>query len=255
MRQVGHLPRIIAWCTVKKTLNSLSCYNTSRYTSVFDAYLFVLPVDRVARIVGFPRHSAVFPSRHLLELYCVRNVVSHEDAREGKWRGNCRMDWVASTLTLPRNVVYPALLTLMPTSRLPAVDSTDSPAYLNGLVRLGERGNVVSARVPSGSTRALHPTTCPLITFITLLRGIRNGPQRWRCYKFVICFIDWLVAFRSGTIKFTLRRETDFSSFSTITCYPDCLSQCEDVHSIFVWLERRKFSYCFLADVTYAVHK
>ena len=27
-----------------------------------------------------------------------RNVMAHGDAREGKWRGNCRMEWVASTL-------------------------------------------------------------------------------------------------------------------------------------------------------------
>ena len=79
-------------------------------------------------------------------VYCVRNVVAHGDAREGKWRGNWRMEWVASTLTRPWNVVYPALLTLMRTPRLPAVDWTDSPADLNGLVRLGERRNVVSAR-------------------------------------------------------------------------------------------------------------
>jgi len=26
------------------------------------------------------------------------NVMAHGDAREGKWRGNWRMDWVASTL-------------------------------------------------------------------------------------------------------------------------------------------------------------
>ena len=88
-------------------------------------------------------------------LYCVRNVVTHGDARVGKWRGNWRMEWVASTLTRPRNLVYPALPTLMHTPRLPAVDWTDSPADLNGLVRLGERRNVVSARVPSGSARAL----------------------------------------------------------------------------------------------------
>ena len=29
--------------------------------------------------------------------YC-RNVMAHGNAREGKWRGNWRMDWVASTL-------------------------------------------------------------------------------------------------------------------------------------------------------------
>jgi hypothetical protein len=56
-------------------------------------------------------------------------------AREEKWRGNWRMEWVASTLTVPRNVVYPALLTLMRTPRLPAVDWADAPADLNGLVR------------------------------------------------------------------------------------------------------------------------
>ena len=92
-----------------------------------------------------------------VRVYCVRNVVTHGDAREGKWRGNWRMQWVASTLTRPRNVVYPALLTLMRTPRLPAVDWTDSPADLNRLVRLGERRNVVSALVPSGSAWALHP--------------------------------------------------------------------------------------------------
>jgi len=29
--------------------------------------------------------------------------MAHGEAREGKWRGNWRMEWVASTLTLPRN--------------------------------------------------------------------------------------------------------------------------------------------------------
>ena len=81
--------------------------------------------------------------------------MTHDDAREGKWRGNWRMEWVASTLKRPRNVVYPTLLKLMRTPRLPAVDWTESPADLNGLVRLGERRNQVSARVPLGSARAL----------------------------------------------------------------------------------------------------
>ena len=46
-------------------------------------------------------------------------------------------------------MVYPALLTLMRTPRLPVVESTDAPADLNGLVRFAERLNLVSARVPS----------------------------------------------------------------------------------------------------------
>ena len=60
------------------------------------------------------------------------------------------MEWVASALTQPRNLVYPALLPLMRTPRLPAVDRTDAPADLNGLVRLAERRNLVSAHVLSG---------------------------------------------------------------------------------------------------------
>ena len=81
----------------------------------------------------------------------VRNLVAHGDAREGKWRGNWQMEWVASTLMPPPNAVYPALLKLMRTPRLPAVDWTDAPTDLNGLVRFGERRNLVSARVPSRS--------------------------------------------------------------------------------------------------------
>jgi hypothetical protein len=83
------------------------------------------------------------------------NVMAHGDSREGKWRGNWRMEWVASTLTLPRNVVYPALLTLMRTPRLPAVDWTDAHADLNGLVCFAERWNAVSARVPTHFKRSL----------------------------------------------------------------------------------------------------
>ena len=77
----------------------------------------------------------------------VRNLVAHGYAREGKWRGNWRMEWVASTLTPPPNVVYPALLKLIRTPWLPAVDWTDAPNDLNGLVCFGERRNLVSARV------------------------------------------------------------------------------------------------------------
>jgi len=59
--------------------------------------------------------------------------MAHGDAREGNWRGNWRMERVASTLKQTRNVVYPALLPLIRTPRLPAVDWTDTPADLNGL--------------------------------------------------------------------------------------------------------------------------
>ena len=56
---------------------------------------------------------------------------------------------VSSRLHTPRNTVYPALLPLMRTLRLPVVDLTEAPADLNGLVLFAERRNLVSARVPS----------------------------------------------------------------------------------------------------------
>jgi hypothetical protein len=59
------------------------------------------------------------------------------------------MEWVASTLPLPRNMVYPALLPLIRKPRLSVVDGTDAPADLNGLVRFAEERNLVSMRVPS----------------------------------------------------------------------------------------------------------
>ena len=58
--------------------------------------------------------------------------------------------------TLPRNMVYPALLPLMRTTPLPVVDWTDASADLNGLVRFAERRNLVSVRVPSHFKRSLQ---------------------------------------------------------------------------------------------------
>ena len=67
------------------------------------------------------------------------NVLTHGDAREGKWRGHFRMEWVASTLhTTSEHGV----------SSITTADAHTS-ADLNGLVRFAERRNLVSARVPS----------------------------------------------------------------------------------------------------------
>ena len=52
-------------------------------------------------------------------------------------------------------MVYPALLPLMRTPRLPVVDCTNAPVDLNGLVRFAGRRNLVSARVPSHFRRSL----------------------------------------------------------------------------------------------------
>jgi hypothetical protein len=107
-----------------------------------------------------PKHrlgkSSCWRDRASVRVESSWNVMAHGDAGEGKWRGYWRMEWVASTLTLPRNMVYPALLPLMRTSRLPVVDWTDAPTDLNGLVGFAEKPNLVSARVPSHFKRSLR---------------------------------------------------------------------------------------------------
>jgi len=81
----------------------------------------------------------------------------HERGSEretGEWSG------FSVLFTLPQNLVYPALLPLMRTHRLPVVDLTEAPDDLNGLVRFAERRNLVSARAPSHFKRSL-----PAVTF------------------------------------------------------------------------------------------
>jgi len=52
-------------------------------------------------------------------------------------------------------MVYPTLLPLIRTARLPVVHWTDAPADLNGLLHFAERRNLFSARVPSHFKRSL----------------------------------------------------------------------------------------------------
>ena len=67
-------------------------------------------------------------------------------------------------------MVYPALLPLMRTPRMPVVDWTTAPyprADLNALVRFAERRNLISARVPSHFKRSLkqsHYRTAQALT-------------------------------------------------------------------------------------------
>ena len=60
----------------------------------------------------------------------------------------------------------------MRTPQLPAVDWTDAPADLNGLVRFAERRNLVSARVPSRFKHSL-----PHFSFT-------NSSVKWNDYHF-----------------------------------------------------------------------
>jgi hypothetical protein len=78
------------------------------------------------------------------------NVMAHGDAREGKWRGKGRMEWVASTLhTTSEHGVSSITTADVYTSAASSRLNWRTTAYLNELVRFAERRNLVSPRVPS----------------------------------------------------------------------------------------------------------
>ena len=96
------------------------------------------------------------------------HTVTHGRGSEGEtdeWSG-CPVPF-----TLSRNMVYPALLPLMRTPRLPVIDWTDAPVDLNVFVRFAEWRNLVSARVPSHFNWPLHRLNLPNISGRTRLAG------------------------------------------------------------------------------------
>jgi hypothetical protein len=88
------------------------------------------------------------------------NVMAHSDAREGKWRGNRRMEWVACTL---HTISEHGVSSITTADAHNSVASTrlnwrPPPADLNGLVRFAERRNLVSARVITFQTQSVDQT-------------------------------------------------------------------------------------------------
>jgi len=85
------------------------------------------------------------------------NVMAHGDALAGKWRGNWRMKWVASTIhTTSEHGVSSITTADAHTSAASSRLNWRPPADLNGLVHFAERRNLFSARVPSHFKRILQ---------------------------------------------------------------------------------------------------
>ena len=92
--------------------------------------------------------------------------MAHGDEREGKWRGNWRMEWVVSTLHTTSehdvsNIITANAHTSAASSRL----NWRHPADLNGLVLYAERRNLFSPRVPSHFRRSLVQSDIHFPTF------------------------------------------------------------------------------------------
>jgi len=104
-----------------------------------------------------------------------RNVLAHGDEPEGKWRGNWRMEWVASTLHTTSEHGVSSITTVdAHTSAASSRLNWRPPANLNGLVCFAERLYLVPACLPSHFKRSLSR--------ITVRRG--RG-QEWVLYRHV----------------------------------------------------------------------
>jgi len=76
--------------------------------------------------------------------------MAHGDTREWKWRGNWRMEWVASTLhTTSEHGVFSITTTDAHTSAASSRLNWRPAADLNWLVHFADRRSLVLARVPS----------------------------------------------------------------------------------------------------------
>ena len=95
------------------------------------------------------------------------------------------------------DTVYPALLPLMRTPRLPAADWTDNPADINGLVHFAGKPNLFYARVPSRSVSALQSvkvknewsftSTYPVCLHTLLLQLFLHHLQSFTVYYICKC--------------------------------------------------------------------
>jgi len=76
--------------------------------------------------------------------------------------------------TLPRNMVYPALLPLLRTPRLPVVDWTDAPCRFKWTRPVSPKDEIWFLRLRHHISKAVHKWQFRLIT---------RGKLHWRVYR------------------------------------------------------------------------
>jgi hypothetical protein len=89
------------------------------------------------------------------------NVMAHGDARKGKWSGNWRMEWVASTLHTTSEHGVSNITTADAHNSAASSRLNWRPADLNEIVPFADRRKLVSVRVPSHFKRSL-PLVSPI---------------------------------------------------------------------------------------------
>jgi hypothetical protein len=116
------------------------------------------------------------------------NVMEHGDAREGKWRGNWRIEWVASTLhTISEHDVS----SITTSDAHNSVASSRMNWRRKGLVPFAERRNLVSARVPSQCKSSL--TICGGTKNLKHVTAAANEPVKSPHWARCLPVARWII--------------------------------------------------------------
>jgi len=136
----------------------MNCHTSDKRNSVVIIYLQLLdsksfPYVILLHLHCLPNSTWVILESHSRTEHVVHsswNVMAHRGARDGKWRGNWRIEWVTSTLhTTSVHGVSSITAADLCTSAAGSRMNWRPPADLNWLICFAKRQNLVSACVPS----------------------------------------------------------------------------------------------------------
>ena len=133
------------WAECRVLVNAGGAYCNHNFFSLI-SYSLAYKIDLLVICVSFVVWTILSVR---LRVQSSRNVMAHGDGREGKWRGNWRMEWVARTLHTTSEHGASSITTADAHTSAAVVDWNDAPVHLKEPVRFAERRNLVSARVPS----------------------------------------------------------------------------------------------------------
>jgi len=140
--------------------------------------------------------------------------MAHGDAREGKWRGNWQMEWVASTLHTTSKHGVSSITTADGHTSAASSRLNWCPPDWNELVRFAKRRNMVSAHVPSNFSR-------PLPGPVSLCRNwchVSVG-RRWQLAS---CWHLVQNAYQLHAIKVCNQKEITGPHTASHTCFGPC---------------------------------
>ena len=141
------------------------------------------------------------------------NMMAHGDSGEGKWRGNWRMYWVASTLhTTSEHGVSSITTADGHTSAASSRLNWRPPADLNGLVRFAKRQNLVSALCH-------YISTCPyvkkpvgfkrLTTYGDTQTPVHVPSDSWRRAQRTLILLSFVLTRTTTALDRLLRRQSN----------------------------------------------